>query len=286
MPGFPIPFKALFQAATRLLGAILIIGLWTGFNPFLRFWVYSHWDLQSFIKLMDSISLGILILQILGLWLLLRNFGGRQQLEWSGKIGPIVSALCILPVLWLGISLTLYIITEFHLLEDAGFGPLYDSHFFVRQNPLSLTSLAFFTSAILEEIFYRSWLPDFLQRFFRTSVAILLSASLFTFAHASPHTGALALLAIFLVALGFHYVRSNYGLTAVIVLHLLNNTVVFVGAVFSFQIFKFLADHKWAMYGFLLIALVGAGFIIRDFRKLLNKGPTGPYDHSLPRILL
>ncbi len=243
---------------------------WIGLHPLLRMLVYPQWELKPFINGMEIISATLLVLQVGSLWTLY----GWPRRPWKGQ--AFWRALGLLPVLWLFNSLLLWLVMEFHLVQDPILEPLYDSQLFIRRYPLSWTALGFLTSGISEEIFFRAWLPDFLQRRCRKSLAIGISALLFAFAHLTPHTNAQALLAYGLFALSLSYVRSFHGLGAAIGVHLLNNILAFSSQVFSFNLFTQLATQPQLQYLLLLLFSSGIFLIGRDILRLVDKGAGAP----------
>jgi membrane protease YdiL (CAAX protease family) len=243
---------------------------WVGLHPLLRMLVYPQWELKPFIHGMELISATLLVLQLVSIGTL---YGWPHRIE---KLQNIWRAFALLPVIWLVNSLILWTVREFHLAEDPILEPLYDSQLFIRRYPVSWTALSFLLSAVFEEIFFRAWLPDYLQRRWRKSVAIALSALLFTFAHLSLHTNAQALLAYGLFALSLSYVRSFHGLGAAIGLHLLNNILAFSSQVFAFNLFAHLASQTAMQYVVLLLLGTGIFLIGRDILRLVDKGAAPP----------
>ncbi len=243
---------------------------WVVLHPLLRIVVYPHWELKPFIHSMEFMSAGLLILQVLSLWTL---YGWPRE-RWEAR--PWVSALALFPVVWLFNSLILWLFMEFRLVQEPLLEPLYDSQHFIRQHPISWTSLGFILSAIWEEIFFRAWMPDFLQKRLRRSAALVLSALLFAVAHISLHTTVQALLAYFLFALSLSYVRSFHGLGAAIGIHLLNNVLAFGSQAFHFNFFAELQAQKSLLYLMLLFLSTGLLLVGRDVLRLVDKGAEAP----------
>ncbi|HET9240811.1 MAG TPA: CPBP family intramembrane glutamic endopeptidase, partial [Oligoflexus sp.] len=150
---------------------------WIVLHPFLRMFVYPQWELKPFIHGMEAMSAALIALQCASLWTLY----GRPR-QWVRRHHAL-RAFALLPVIWLVNSLVLWLLLEFHLVQDPLLEPLYDSQHFIRSYPLSWTALSFLLSGIFEEIFFRAWLPDFLQKRWRKSTAVLVSAVLFAVAH-------------------------------------------------------------------------------------------------------
>jgi membrane protease YdiL (CAAX protease family) len=243
---------------------------WVGLHPLLRMLVYPQWELKPFIHGMELLSASLLILQLLSLGML---YGRPRRL---GTLPQAWRALALMPVIWLVNSLVLWTVREFHLVQDPILEPLYDSQLFIRRYPVSWTALSFLLSAVLEEIFFRAWLPDYLERRWRKSTAIALSALLFAFAHLSLHTNAQALLAYGLFALSLSYVRSFHGLGAAIGVHLLNNILAYSSQVFAFNLFAQLAQETTLQYLMLLLLGTGIFLIGRDLLRLVDKGAGAP----------
>jgi membrane protease YdiL (CAAX protease family) len=249
---------------------ILSIMLWVGLHPFLRLVVYPQWDMKPFLHSMEVVSATLLLLQILSLFTL---YGWPRR--WA-PAGPWYRALGLLPVVWLLNTLVLWLFMEFHLIPEPLLEPLYDSQLFIRRHPISWTALSFVVSAILEEIFFRAWLPDFIGRRLTRSVAVLLSAGMFSLAHLAPHSSAQALLAWLLFALSLSYVRSFHGLGAAVGVHLLNNLLVFSMQVHSFNIFTEFGKQKGVFYSVLLLLGCGLFWVGRDIMRLVDKGADAP----------
>ncbi|WP_218110157.1 CPBP family intramembrane glutamic endopeptidase [Oligoflexus tunisiensis] len=245
--------------------------LWVGLHPFLRFVVYPHWELKPFLRSMEIVSATLLLLQVLSLTAL------HDWRRRCGSPGPWYRALGLLPVIWLLNTLVLWLFMEFHLIPEPLLEPLYDSQLFIRRFPFSWTALSFLLSAILEEIFFRAWLPDFLGRRLKKSAAVLLSAGMFALAHLAPHTSAQALLAYLLFALSLSYVRSFHGIGAAIGVHLLNNLLAFGSQVFSFNIFTQIGAQKGLFYSVLLLLGLGLYWVGRDLVRLVDKGASAPH---------
>jgi membrane protease YdiL (CAAX protease family) len=243
---------------------------WVGLHPFLRIVVYPQWELKPFIHGMEIMSATLLGLQFISIGTLY----GCHRRQWN--VQGWWRAFSLLPVVWLFNSLLLFLLMEFRLVQDPILEPLYDSQHFIRRYPVSWTAFSFLLSGVLEEIFFRAWLPDFLQRRWRKSAAIGLSALLFALAHLSQHTNAQSLLAYGLFALSLSYVRSFHGLPAAIGVHLLNNILAFSSQVFAFNLFAQLASQlSWQYFVFLLL---GSGIFLigRDILRMVDKGAGAP----------
>jgi membrane protease YdiL (CAAX protease family) len=252
--------------------AWVIINLlfWIGLHPFLRMFVYPQWELKPFIHGMEAMSATLIALQCVSLWTL---YGRPQKI--SRSLHPL-KAFALLPVIWLVNSLVLWLLLEFHLVQDPLLEPLYDSQLFIRTYPLSWTALGFLMSGVFEEIFFRAWLPDFLQRRWRKSTAILVSALFFAVAHGSLHTNAQAVIAYLLFGLSLSYVRNFHGLGAAIGVHLLNNILAYSSQVFSFNLFAHLAAQSLWQYLVLFLLASGIFLVGRDFVRLVDKGAEAP----------
>lgn len=244
--------------------------LWVGLYPCLRILIYPYWELKPFLKGMEIMSGALILLQAASLW----SLYGWPRRRWH--LRPWLSALGLLPVIWLINALVLWVFMEFRLLPEPLLEPLYDSQLFIRRHPWSWTALSFMLSAIGEEIFFRAWLPDYLGQRLRKSAAIGLSALLFALAHLSLHTSAQAFLAYLLFALSLSYVRSCHGLEAAIGVHLLNNILAFVSLGFQFNVLDHLRTQQSIFY--LAIALLMAGLFLvgRDIKRLVDKGADAP----------
>jgi membrane protease YdiL (CAAX protease family) len=242
------------------------IFFWVGLHPLLRLIVYPQWELKTFIHGMELLSAILLLLQGLSLW----SLHGRPYGPWG--LARSWRALPLLALIWFFNGLVLWLLTEFHLLQEPLLEPLYDNQLFMGRYPISWTTLSFLFSAVGEEIFFRAWLPDFLQKRWRRSVAIVASALLFTVAHLSLHTNAEAWLAYGLFALCLSYVRSMHGLAVAIGVHLLNNVIVVSRQVFDFQLLVDLTTHENMLY--VLLFLLGAGVFLvgRDVLRMVDKG--------------
>lgn len=232
--------------------------------------VYPQWELKPFIHGMEAMSGTLIALQCASLWTLY----GRPRVV-PGNFYAL-KAFALLPVIWLVNSLVLWLLLEFHLVQDPLLEPLYDSQFFIRSYPLSWTALSFLLSGVFEEIFFRAWLPDFLEKRWRKSTAIFVSALLFALAHWSLHTNAQALCAYLLFGLSLSYVRSFHGLGAAIGVHLLNNILAYSSQVFSFNLFARLASQSVWQYPVLLLLGAGIFLIGRDLMRLVDKGAGAP----------
>jgi membrane protease YdiL (CAAX protease family) len=243
---------------------------WIGLHPFLRLLVYPQWELKPFIHGMEAMSATLIVLQCVSLWTL---YGRPRTFV---RPHHVLRAFALLPVIWLVNSLILWLLLEFQLVQDPLLEPLYDSQLFIRSYPLSWTALSFLLSGVIEEIFFRAWLPDFLQKRWRKSTAIFLSAILFALAHWSLHTNAQALFAYLLFGLSLSYVRSFHGLGAAIGVHLLNNILAFSSQVFSFSLFARLATQSVWQYLFLLLLASGIFLIGRDLVRAVDKGAGAP----------
>lgn len=269
--------------ASQATRVTLVIVLWTGVNPLLRLAIYPLWSLKQFIQMVEVVSIGILLLEILTLFYAARKLTPDYRPAWSCKRLSLLSAFCLYPVLWLSITLILWVLTEFSLLSDSAAEPLYSSDLFVQEHPWSFTGLSFILSAVLEEAFYRSWLPFVLRKYLRPSLAIGLSCLLFSLAHLSLQASSLALVSVFLVALALSYISLRFGLGAAMLVHGLNNLVVLSSKIFHVALFPSLMGSKLGMWCFFSLSGLGALLMIKDLCYQGTRGPSAPLEnHSLP----
>lgn len=264
-----------FPGQPRLSNGFLIaiiICLWVGLNPILRYWIYPRFDFKTFISVLDAFSALILILEVLCIVYL---FGTPRRGWWQPR--DYLRGFCLLPFFWLLIGVVLWVLLEFNILQESRFDPIYDSPLYAQRHIFSWTTLGFLASAFLEEAFFRAWLPDTLERRFRRSTALLLSAMAFTLAHLSYQSSSFALVAYFLVALGLSYVRIFHGVGAAMGLHLLNNLLVLGQQILGWNVFSFLSDAggPW-LYLALIPLLAGAAILLQDIKSLMDRGRQGP----------